>query len=230
MANYEFSWINKRRQRWYWYTNIFDSLGRYYNEFIKKLAQIPFYYSERAIVGHIAMAAYRCGYHYSLQDYTVKTEKGCRYPDLWITLEPKIEKYDTLFEVKKEIMSIDFQKDTLNNLFGDRALGIHEKYEPISRNEYVKCQCALVVIRIYYSGKWWVNNTKDRNTYNRVFRQFKTRIDDYDWSSNSDKPDFRFLYKIPYRNVVGNLKLDGWNDMADPLLGLLILGSFKPVN
>ena len=60
MNNFQIRWYDEDKKQ-DWIDRIFKELGHYYNKFIEDIAEIPFYYTERALVGHLAIAAYNCG-------------------------------------------------------------------------------------------------------------------------------------------------------------------------
>jgi len=102
MGKYNINWIKKpaNGKDWFWVERIFCELGHYYDDYIGKVAEMPFNYTERSILGSLAIAADRCEY-YTLLDYSTKVKKGYRYPDFWITLEPRENSYDVVFEAKR---------------------------------------------------------------------------------------------------------------------------------
>lgn len=55
---------------------LFLELGKYYDDYIDITKDVPYSYSERTFVGHLAQSACRNGY-YSIQDYDV-TGKGIK--------------------------------------------------------------------------------------------------------------------------------------------------------
>jgi hypothetical protein len=108
MDGKNFGWIGDKAPtgNWDWVQNLFgEKLDNYYKCFIQKTLEIPFDYSERSIVGQVAIVANTTPDYYTLQDYDAtlagnnKREDRNRYrPDMWFYIEKKDEPY--LFEFK----------------------------------------------------------------------------------------------------------------------------------
>jgi hypothetical protein len=249
MCNYDFKWIEKPKGDWDWVNRVFRELGHYYNKFIENIAEIPFNYSERSIVGHIAIAAHECGY-YTLQDYGTKIEGESqgekakyRYPDLWLTREP--EKIgDHLFEAKrpndKSIDKIDIEdlKTSVCNTIKE----VHDKFDKdkTPRNEKVKYQCALVFIQLRCGKKQWVKYGANSNSYDGILKKLIKDINNKNnWHDGTFKPNFWFYYWIPFCEIKEGhyqpLEKYYWKEQdqrkqyRNPSLGVLIFGSFRKI-
>ena len=181
MFNYDIIWTEKREGDWEWVDEIFNNLGAYYNKFIKDVAEIPFLYSERSLAGDLAIAAHQSWY-YTLQDYSTKIKrkelidkKEYRFPDLWLTMEPRENSCDYLFEVKTEVKSIDKIMKNLQTSVCDVLREVHKKYkdEGISLSQEVKWQCALMVIKIKCLEKEWDDYGKDFRSYHEGLEKLK---------------------------------------------------------
>ncbi|HLB27706.1 MAG TPA: hypothetical protein VJK47_00685, partial [Dehalococcoidales bacterium] len=152
MTSKAVQWIDNRSRRKV-FDKMFGKLNQFHQIFIDSTDEVPFNYSERSLVGHIAIAAHDCGY-YTLQDYDIsvsgKVKKGKQKhyrPDLWLKATGVTE-HDYVFEVKADYMSIGTTAGKLASKI-NRILARTE--EQLSRQALFegKYRCALVAARVY---------------------------------------------------------------------------------
>jgi hypothetical protein len=167
---------------------------------------MPFNHTERSILGSLAIAADRCGY-YALLDYSTKVKKGYRYPDFWITMEPKQHKHDVLFEATK-IEKYSFP--TSSNVFRESVTReikrIHEKLDKyeIGKKEEVPFQCALLAFQFRIDKDTWdgFNNNLYDEKWNKLQNgQEKQKRDNAKWVDEESTCSFWYLYWVPF-NIV----------------------------
>lgn len=244
MGKYEINWIKKpaNGKNWRWVERIFCKLGHYYDDYIGKVAEMPFNYTERSVLGSLAIAADRCGY-YALLDYSTKVKKGYRYPDFWITLEPKKIGHDVVLEAKR-LEKYSF-KTTNDKRFREsvpkKIESIHrrlDKYE-IGKNEKADFQCALLAYQFRIDKKKWreLNNDSYDEKWDKLQNdQEKRKRDNTEWPDEKSICSFWYLYWVPFKKIKNrDFKKHYWKpgderrQYCKPALGLLVIGSFRKV-
>ena len=210
---------------------IFVKLKQFHQTFIDKTGEVPFNYSERSLVGHMAIAAHDCGC-YTLQDYDVsvseKVKKGKqkRYrPDLWLEATG-FTGHDYVFEVKADYMSIGTTAGKLGSKI-DRILGRAE--EQLSRQALFegKYRCALVAARLYCSASKWQDYGDNAQSYNNTLKKLRDTVASIAWNTYKTKPNFHCDYFIPFDVVKRLCGKDTAGREVPPFLGIVYFGSLK---
>jgi len=247
MGKYEINWIKEPTDRkdWFWVERIFCKLGHYYDEYIEEVAEMPFNYTERSILGSLAIAADRCGY-YTLLDYSTKVKKGYRYryPDFWITMEPLPNSYDVVFEAKRFECSFESTSKKLTDSVSKKIEFIHEnilnKYE-IGKAENAHLQCALLAFQFRIDEHKWKKLKKssyDRKWNKLCSDQERQKKDNTGWPDKESICSFRYLYWVPFNKIKDIIKeckeyypktQEGRPQYLKPAWGLLVIGSFREV-
>jgi hypothetical protein len=242
MGQYEINWIKEPidEKKWCWLKRIFCTLGHYYDDYIEKLYEMPFNYTERSILGSLAIAADRSNY-YTLLDYSTKTKKGYHYPDFWITLEPIVKKHDVVFEAKRFECSFKTKDERFKEGVTKKIKDIHDRlneYE-IGKAENVRFQCALLAFQFRIDDdKWRESNS---NSYDKKWHKFfsdqeKRKNDNTEWPDEKSICSFWYLYWVPF-NKIKNREFQKYywklgekrRQYCKPALGLLVIGSFRKV-
>jgi hypothetical protein len=245
MGKYDVNWIKEPTDRkgWFWVERIFCKLGHYYDDYIEDVSEMPFNYTERSILGSLAIAADRCGY-YTLLDYSTKVQNGYRYPDLWITLEPIVKRHDVVLEAKRLERSFDSTSKKLTDSVSERIKRIHEnilnKYE-IGKAEKADFQCALLAFQFRIDEDKWkkLNNSLYDRKWNKLRSdQERQEKDNTGWPDKESICSFRYLYWVPFNKIKDIIKQckeyypktqEERPQYLKPAWGLLIIGSFREV-
>jgi len=246
---YEINWIKEPidGRDWSWLESIFCKLGHYYDDYAKNVAEMPFNYTERTILGSLAIAADRCNY-YTLLDYSTKTKEGYHYPDFWITIPQWSGKsYDFVFEAKRFKHSFETNNEKFKKSITKKLKDIHEdflnKYE-IGKAENAPLQCALLAFQLRIDEHEWKkfnnNNSYDKKwheLYSDLYSaQEKQNKDNNEWPDKESICSFWYLYWVPF-DIIKNSKFEKWYwktqetrpQYLKPALDLLIIGSFRKV-
>ncbi|MBI2980107.1 MAG: hypothetical protein HYY41_04685 [Chloroflexi bacterium] len=227
-------WLDNRTSPIYrkFIENLFNQLGEYYDEFIRKTDIMPFYYGERPQIGHIAQSASRCQY-ISVQDYNVnipdKLRRGLKtnyVPDLLIWVPARGQKpYTCVFEAKaKHWTSIDTHQDRLTKIILD---DLTEANKQISRHGYEegRFRCALVAIRVYCTYRKWKSMVKKPSVYNDkidgLIEKIKCGLDEC--RKREHKPNFWWRYFAEHDAVTRTYG----QEKVSPTLGVFWVGSIK---
>ncbi|MFC1912542.1 hypothetical protein ACFLXG_05265 [Chloroflexota bacterium] len=205
---------------------LFFGLGKHFNSFIDTTYEIPYAYSERTFVGHLAQSASINEYH-SIQEYNVNTrdvkkgKKAHYVPDLhvWIP-RGKNEPDSCVFEVKttypipidkdpSEYVEIaQYELDEANNQIDQHGL-IEAKY-----------RCALVATPIHCAPTKWIKYAKTPRIYHKVANKLRTELIN---SMRDSTANFAWSYMLDYENVIRLAwKADGKEYL--PWIGIICMG------
>ena len=243
MGKYGINWIKEPTdgKDWSWLKRIFCALGHYYDDYIENVAEMPFNYTERSILGSLSISANKCKY-YTLLDYSTKTKKGYRYPDFWITLEPRENSYDVVFEAKRFECSFETNNKKFKESVTKKIKRIHENFfnkYGIGEAENAHLQCALLAFQFRIDeGKWkkFNNNSYDKKWHKLYSDQEKRKKDNTEWPDEESICSFWYLYRVPFNKIKNpEFKKHYWKPQekrpqyCEPALGLLIIGSFREV-
>lgn len=213
---------------------IFEKLRQYFEDFIDHTSDVPFGYTERPLVGHLALAAHDCNC-FTLQDYDVsikgklpKSKKKHYRPDLWLKTSAAAER-DYVFEVKGDYLPVDANANRLGSLV-NRTLD--EAQKQLSRHGWNegKYRCALAALKIHCAPAKWRSYGKNSRSYNITLRELEEVVASIPWNTYETKPNFYFHYFVSYKTVKGLCEKNkrGWEQ--PPLLGVLCFGSLKRAN
>jgi hypothetical protein len=246
MGKYEINWIKEPTDRkdWFWVERIFCKLGHYYDDYIEDVAEMPFNYTERSILGSLAIAADKCGY-YTLLDYSTKVQNGYRYPDLWITLEPIVKRHNVVLEAKR-LEKYSFKTNEFKESVPKKIEFIHKKIldkHKIGKNEKAKFQCALLAYQFRIDkNKWGAsnNNSYDEKWDKLQNDQEKRKGDNTEWVDEKSRCScsFQYLYWVPFNKIKDIIKQckeyypktqKERPQYLKPAWGLLIIGSFREI-
>jgi hypothetical protein len=244
MGRHEINWIKEPGdgKDWSWLQNIFRKLGHYYDDYVENVAEMPFNYTERSILGSLAIAADRCRYH-TLLDYSTRIENGYRYPDFWITLEPRKIGYDVVFEAKRFECALATNNKKLKDGVSEKIKRIHEgilNKHGIGEAENADLQCALLAYQLRVDKRKW--DKFDSNSYRQEWDRLRDELQNGPGKRNTGWVDeesicsFWYLYWVSF-DKIGNLDFGKWywrtertrQQYLNPALGILIIGSFREV-
>jgi hypothetical protein len=244
MGKYDINWIKEPTDRkdWFWVERIFCKLGHYYDDYIEDVAEMPFNYTERSILGSLAIAADKCGY-YTLLDYSTKVQNGYRYPDFWITLEPIVKRHDVVLEAKRlEKYSFETDRETDREEFREsvtKKIGsIHERLNDceIGKREKANFQCALLAYQFRIDKDKWRNNNSYDEIWDKLQNDQEQKKGNTKWVDEESICSFWYLYWVPFNKIKNReFKKYYWKpgekrrQYYKPALGLLIIGSFRKV-
>jgi hypothetical protein len=212
--------------------NILNKLIQNLELFVTHTGDLPFGYSERSLVGQLAIASHDCRCS-TLQDYDVSIKgnlpegKKNRYrPDLWLK-ELGINGRDFVFEVKgQDYMPIDVDTERIMSLVNRRLLKAKTQLSEHGQIEG-RYMCALVAIKISCSIKYWERYGKNARSYNMAIEDLKTTISSIPRSDFETKPDFRFSYLVPFKTVSKLCKKNEKGQEQPPLVGVSWFGLLK---
>lgn len=243
MDKYEINWIKEPTdgKDWSWLKSIFCKLGHYYDDYVENVAEMPFNYTERSILGSLAIAADRCNY-YTLLDYSTKTKKGYRYPDFWITMEPSPNSYDVVFEAKRFKCSFETNSEKFTDSVTEKIKRIHENFfdrHEIGKAENAHLQCALSAFQFRIDEDKWkkLSNSSWDKKWDKLYSdQEKRKKANTGWPDKESICSFWYLYWVPF-DKIGNPDFKKWYWKTEetrlqylkPALGLLVIGSFREV-
>jgi len=210
---------------------LFDTLDQNLQEFVNHTKEVPYGYSERTLVGQLAIAAHDRNY-YALQDYDVLVEgrvekdKKKRYrPDLWLT-EKDSDAKNYVFEVKaQDYASVDVSRDRIIEIVNLRMRKVLKQLSDHGQPE-AKYRCALMAIKIRCSPTKWRTHGADPQSYKKAFGDLSSVVSSLSRGDFVSKPDFHSLFSIPHNNAKRLCrKIEGQEQ--PPLLGILWYGVLK---
>jgi hypothetical protein len=204
--------------------------------------EFPVGYGERALAGHLGLAAYRAGFPYILQEYVYRYESDhtkhpseVRRPDLYI----QNEKFDCLIELK----SVGIALEDYNHLDKEISHKLKEAWEQVQEYplEEGRYRCALLGLTVWAHIGKWQNLCVDSQSYVRTrfgpWSKFKrdAKLAQWKWGKDILRPSFCCGYFIPYNQAcVGEQDAlsypanNGQNGTPFPV-GMLWSGLIKPI-
>jgi len=208
---------------------LFLELGKYYEDYISVTYDVPYSYSERTFVGHLAQSACRNGY-YSIQDYNVNTKdtqedlKSHYIPDLHIWVPRKKRKTDTcVFEVKTTYATpIDKDSEERSQMVSDKLI---EAEEQLNNQGLIEAQyrCAIVASPIHCAHTKWLK-------YGRTPRVYHSKVSELRRNTISflrkSEANFVWTYLLNHENI----KMLTWKNEGKtylPWVGIICAGKVQ---
>ena len=233
ITEYHTYWLDRRSEQKF-IPGLFKKLNEYTQEFIQKTNDIPFDYQERALVGHLAQAACRCGC-FTIQDYDVSHGKLSRRgkkthyrPDLWLSAPvPGKDRQTCVFEVKGNWIPLDKDSEKLRELLKTR---LNEAYHQLSEHmePEAKYSCALVALRVSCARRKWKTFVGDSQSYINKIRELKKRMEEVletGWDDAVNANFWSYIF-LRYRTAKRLCEKEA-GQLSPPTLGVIWVGFLR---
>ena len=229
MKSYYRALFLDKRYHYDFIDKLFLELGRYWDEYVGKTGDVPYSYSERTFVGHLAQSAGRNGY-YSIQDYNVNGEEIKKrfqshyVPDLHVWMPKKTGKPETCVFEAKITYPIPIDKDPKSHLQTILTKLLRAKEQIDSQAYYeAKYRCAIVASPIHCSSTKWLKYASTSRIYHSRVNEMRTNFITLLRKSDAN---FVWTYMLDYDNVRKLTRKDEGNEFL-PWVGIFCVGKVQ---
>ncbi len=157
-------WYDQRITRRNTIERLFEGLTEYFNHFLESEEDLPYWHTERSLVGHLVQAA---AYKKMLtvEAYSLIPEGNQRRfrPDLWL-VAPDGENIQIVFEAKRSHRSFSYNINSMSTVIETKITNAHEQImnwglegDEIEGDKI----CCILFLPIYCHTNLWPDNNEE---------------------------------------------------------------------